>query len=271
VLLSVSFVVFNVTQVSITLRIVSFTARLIRISLNFSTHQKFFDLFLNNSDIDEITKNAATTMLFATTTFRMINFYWNRMRFVNIVKAFDEGLRSLVESADESTKRVIDGSIRYMRNLTAAFWISALITANMMCINSTVQWFYFKQDSGAYPPTILRSWFPFDYIRNFWVIYGVQYYIMDVGMLIVPCWHAFIVSMMVFVIVELKILNQKLSKVDNEAQLVECIEKREKLFKSVGELSSLNSSSVFLDFLVFSVLLCTLLFQATQVNAGNGR
>jgi odorant receptor len=227
---------------------------------------KFVDLFQNFSDVDEITKNAATTVLFATTSFRMVNFYCNRMRFVIIIKEVDEGLRSLMASADESGKKVIDLSVRYMRKLTGAFWISALITANMMCINSAVQWLCFESEPSSYPPSILRSWFPFeDYRKHFWVIYAVQYYIMNIGMLIVPCWHVFIVSLMVFVIIELKVLNQKLCNVAEESQLVECIEKREKLFKLVREISALNSSSFFLDFLVFSVLLCALLFQATQV------
>ena len=188
---------------------------------------------------------------------------------MNIVKAVDDGLQILIQSADESTRKIIASSVTYMRNLTAVFWISALITANMMCINSAVQSFFYEPDKTSYPPTILRSWFPFEnYSNHFWLIYIVQYYIMNVGMLIafMRSWHAFIVSMMVFVITKLKILNHKLAETENESQLVKCIDEREKLFGTVHELSSLISSSVFLDFLVFSVLLCTLLFQATQVN-----
>lgn len=224
-------------------------------------------MFQHFRDIDEITKNAATTLLFATTSFRMISFYWNRMRFVNLVKAVDEGLEVLIESADETTRKIIANSVSYMRNLTAVFWVSALITANMMCINSVMQSFFYEPDKVSYPPTILRSWFPFeDYSRHFWLIYAIQYYIMNVGMLIVPCWHAFIVSMMVFVITKLQILNHKLAETKDESHLVKCVDEREKLFGIVRELSSLISSSVFLDFLVFSVLLCALLFQASQVN-----
>jgi odorant receptor len=225
-------------------------------------------LFQNFRDIDEITKNAATTLLFVTTSFRMVKFYWNRMRFVNITRSVDDGLRALTESSDGSTKKVVSGSVAYMRKLTVVFWVSALITANSMCINSVVQRLFYSSEVSSHPPTILRSWFPFsDYRQHFWVIYAVQYYIMNVGMLIVPCWHLFIVSLMLFIITDLKVLNQQLTEVEEESQLVKCIEKREKLVETVRELSSLINSSVFLDFLVFSVLLCALLFQTTQVGA----
>lgn len=223
-------------------------------------------MFGNFRDINEITKNAATTLLFATTSFRMINFYWNRLRYVNIIKEVDGGLTEAMKSDDVNAKKVIASSVAYMRNLTASFWISALITGNLMCINSAVQSLYYQPDASSYPPSILRSWFPFDdYWNRFWVIYAIQYYIMNVGMLIVPCWHAFIVSIMVFVIVKLKILNHEVSGVDGDSQLVKCVNEREKLFGTVRELSSLISSSLLLDFFVFSILLCALLFQATQV------
>lgn len=270
VILSVSFVLFNITQVSISLRIVQPISRLIIFDYSLNTTRKFIDLFQNFRDINEITKNAATTLLFATTSFRMINFYWNRLRYINIIKAVDDDLKKTVESADEIEKKKIERTVAYMRNLTASFWISALITGNLMCINSAVQAFYYQPDaspSSSHPPSILRSWFPFeDYWNHFWVIYAIQYYVMNVGMLIVPCWHVFIVSIMVFVILKLKILNHQLCAVDGDEKLVKCVNEREKLFGIVRELSSLISSSLLLDFIVFSILLCALLFQATQVN-----
>lgn len=122
-------------------------------------------------------------------------------------------------------------------------------------------------------PLILPCWFPFeDYWKKFWIIFGIEYYIMNVGMLIVPCWHSFIVCMMGYVIINLKILNYKLSsmrEVDDEKfrnfELIKCVDHRERLVCFIRELSSLISSSLFLDFIIFSLLLCMLLFQASQV------
>lgn len=220
------------------------------------TTQKFVDLFQNFHDINEITKNAATTLLFATTSFRMINFYRSRLRYVNIIKQVDAELVELGSSNDGTVKTIIDSSVSYMQRLTTIFWISALITGNMMCINSAFQALRYQPDgSSSHPPSILRSWTPFDdYWNHFWVIYAIQYYVMNVGMLIVPCWHAFIVSVMVFVIVKLKVLNHELCGIDEDMQLVKCVNEREKLFEIVRELSSLISSSLMLDFIVFSVL-----------------
>ncbi|KAL7020154.1 hypothetical protein ACKWTF_011387 [Chironomus riparius] len=122
-------------------------------------------------------------------------------------------------------------------------------------------------------PLILPCWFPFDdYWKKFWIIFGIEYYIMNIGMLIVPCWHSFIVSMMGYVIINLKILNYKLSNMREidiikfrNVELIKCVDHRERLVCFIRELSSLISSSLFLDFIIFSLLLCMLLFQASQV------
>ena len=95
-------------------------------------------------------------------------------------------------------------------------------------------------------------------------------------MLIVPCWHAFIVAIMIFVIVLLKCLNYELEHVQEVTQygkssnslLVECIEKHLRVVAFVKELASLISSALFVDFTIFSILLCALLFQASQVDVG---
>lgn len=228
---------------------------------------KFVDLFQNFNNINEITRNAATTLLFVTTSFRMINFYWNRMRYVNMVKLVDGGLSELMRLDDAVVASIKSSSIKYERNLTASFWIIALITGNLMCANTAVQALLIE--SNGTRRLILSSWFPFDSQNHFWLCYAIQYFIMNIGMVIVPCWHSFIVSIMVFVIMRLKLLNHELCKIDGstDAQLVKCVNERQKLVDFVVELSSLISSSIFLDFVVFSVLLCALLFQATQVNS----
>lgn len=225
---------------------------------------QFIDLFQHFNNVDEITQNAATTLLFATTAFRMINFYRNRMRYVSIVKTVDAGLRELMTLSDETTKQIIANSIEYKRCLSSIFWFIALTTGNLMCLHSALQ-----AVRGIEKSLILKSWFPFDGQRDhFWFCYSVQYFVMNIGMLIVPCWHSFIVSIMIFVIMKLKVLNHKLSglKEDDDKVLMACINERKKLFNFVQELVSLISSSIFLDFIVFSVLLCALLFQATRVS-----
>lgn len=129
---------------------------------------------------------------------------------------------------------------------------------------------------SSFPPVILRSWYPFDdQWKHFWIIYPIQYSIMNIGMIIVPCWHSFIVSIMVFVIIKLKLLNLELSEIvevaktgkhSGNVELVKCVNERQQMVDFVAELSSLISPALFFDFIIFSVLLCALLFQATQVN-----
>lgn len=174
----------------------------------------------------------------------------------------------MMKREEEAERKIITSCITYARRLTVSFWSIAVFTGSLMCINSAVQVNSYEPGQGP-PPSILRSWFPFDHS---WIIYGIQFYVMNIGMLIVPCWHSFIVSFMVFGIMRLKILNHKLTKIEenpDNCQLVTCLNEREKLLAFIEELSSLISSSLFLDFILFSSLLCALLFQATRVRCCN--
>lgn len=130
----------------------------------------------------------------------------------------------------------------------------------------------------TFPPVILRSWFPFEnQWKYFYWVYFIQYYIMSIGMLIVPCWHSFIVAIMIYAIVLLKCLNHNLQNImenvvndgkKHNEQLIDCIEKHKQIVAFVRELSTLISLGLFVDFIIFSILLCALLFQASQVEIG---
>jgi hypothetical protein len=89
--------------------------------------------------VNEIAENASTTLLFTTTSFRMLNFYWNRTRYVNLIKALHENVTNLQKYGDRKVKQIIIESVKYMQVLTTVFWISALITGNMMCIKSAIE------------------------------------------------------------------------------------------------------------------------------------
>ena len=91
-----------------------------------------------------MTKNASTTLLFTTTTFRMIHFYLHRMRFVNLVKVMNDGVVKIQKYGNKYSKDILDIKVKYTRNLTIIFWVFALITAMTMCINSFIQSFFYE-------------------------------------------------------------------------------------------------------------------------------
>lgn len=74
----------------------------------------------------------------------MVNFYWNRMRYVNIINTLHDGLIQMMSSQDEQAKLIIASEMRYMKRLTKAFWICALITGNLMCFHSAIQSFFYS-------------------------------------------------------------------------------------------------------------------------------
>lgn len=111
-------------------------------------HQ-YIDLFQNLNNLNNIAENAPTTLLFTTTSFRMLNFYWNRTRYVNLTKAMTENITNVQKFGDEKIKQIVSGSVKYMWRLTILFWISALVTGNMMCIKSAfdVVLYHFREQT----------------------------------------------------------------------------------------------------------------------------
>ncbi|XP_065077055.1 odorant receptor 56a [Ochlerotatus camptorhynchus] len=274
---------------------VCFTASMLAFNVT-----QYVDLYQVWGNVGEMTANAATTLLFTTTILRILHFYWNRAKFNNAIKTADEGVQHILRFGCGQEKLIFWWNVKYMKQLTAVFWICALVTANTMCVYALVQYHSLESMDRTNstepfePPTILRSWYPTDNIMDSFVpIYLIQLYIMYVGQLIVPCWHVFMVSLMVYVRTALMILNYKLAHLDqyvvsglrsgrkikkiNDPEeerctirrelIIECIQQQHKIYDFTRELEGLTRAAVFMDFVVFSVLLCALLFEASMTQS----
>uniref|UniRef100_A0A7G3AS51 Odorant receptor n=1 Tax=Lutzomyia longipalpis TaxID=7200 RepID=A0A7G3AS51_LUTLO len=270
---SVTFTIFNITQ--------------------------HIDLVSLWGNLDEMTTNAATTLLFTTTVFRLVNFFRNRKTYTTLVAELDDFLRQLMETKVVEEMKIIKRNLKYTKELTIAFWTIALTTGNLMCVQSFILSFIYEPhivydpltntSQTSFPPVILRSWFPFeDQWEHFYKVYFIQFYSMWVGMIIVPCWHAFIVALMIFAILRLQILNHQLQHIENyiciDAKrsnveqpkepknlinfLTDSLVEQIKIRNYVKQLEKLIAGSIFLDFVVFSVLLCALLFQGSRTKFG---
>lgn len=236
---------------------------------------QYVDLFKKLHDINQATNNAATTLLFTTCVFRMFNFYWNRTRYITLIRNVDSDLQEYLKSADSFTTQSIKSSQKYVKYLTAGFWMCAMITANTMCFHSLIKSFFYEPTLSAenvtisQPPVILGSWFPFeDQWQNFGFVYSTQFYIMWLGMIIVPGQHVFIMGIMVYFIAVLKILSHRLEHLIGTKNLNDITVKHRRLQNLARELESLITNAMFLDFVVFSALLCALLFQISQSHLG---
>ncbi|XP_035790000.1 odorant receptor 56a-like [Anopheles albimanus] len=271
---------------------------------------QYVDLYQVWGNVSDVTANAATTLLFTTIIFRVIFFYLNRTRFNNIIRVAHEGVERIRKSEWLEEREILDQNVRYLKRLTAVFWSCALITANTMCVYALVEHFVYKRSpsnellatigsimnsttsaKSTYPATILRSWYPtYDGTRNhFAEIYLIQLYIMYVGQLIVPTWHMFMVTLMIYGRVECSVLNHRLrnlslyhapvsasqitapDRVNNPERrslIIDCIQRQSALVAFTKELQQLTRAAVFLDFVVFSVLLCALLFEASMTTSG---
>lgn len=126
---------------------------------------------------------------------------------------------------------------------------------------------------------ILRSWLPISQSwNNFLIYYTVHFYVMWVGMLIVPCWHAFIAALMIYVMMELKIIQNRVQNFKDYLRpdynpddlyefLVQCIKKQIEIKGYVNRLFRLIERSVFLDFVIYSALICALLYHASAAKS----
>ncbi|XP_053681693.1 odorant receptor 56a [Sabethes cyaneus] len=256
-----------------------FTASLLAFNVT-----QYVDLYQVWGNVGAMTANASTTLLFSTTIIRLFHFYWNRTRFNDAIRQADEGTQQILQKANTDQRLILADNVKYIKRLTAVFWICALVTANSMCVYSLIQYFG-AQSKELAKVTILRSWYPAENaMEHFAAIYCIQLYIMYVGQLIVPCWHVFMVSLMVYVRMALMVLNYKLEHLRGtgakqwkdldekgllslQDTIVECIQMQHGLYEYTRELESLLRGAVFMDFVVFSVLLCALLFEASVTSS----
>lgn len=99
---------------------------------------------------------------------------------------------------------------------------------------------------------------------------------MWVGMLIVPCWHSFIAGLMIYIILELKLMQNRLTNFNDyltattsasDEQVYQflsvCVQKQISLKIFVNKLLTLIKRSIFLDFIIYSALICALLYHAS--------
>uniref|UniRef100_A0A182SEP5 Odorant receptor n=1 Tax=Anopheles maculatus TaxID=74869 RepID=A0A182SEP5_9DIPT len=275
---------------------------------------QYVDLWQVWGSVSDMTANAATTLLFTTTIFRIIFFYFHRARFNSIIQAAHTGIERILGDGWDDEREIVASNVRYLSRLAVVFWSCALVTANMMCVYSLVLYLMYEeapvsspiagQPSSSsnepngttlqqYPTPILRSWYPATEgkDKHFLEIYLIQLYIMYVGQLIVPSWHMFMVTLMIYGRTECSVLNHRLcfldryhkpdqttpkttpnpDCVDNEERrtlIIDCIKRQANVVAFTRELEQLTRAAVFLDFVVFSVLLCALLFEASMTTSG---
>ncbi|XP_049539252.1 odorant receptor 56a-like [Anopheles darlingi] len=251
---------------------------------------QYVDLYQVWGNVSDMTANAATTLLFTTIIFRVIFFYVHRTRFNNIIRVAHDGVERIRKSEWVEEREILDHNVAYLKRLTAVFWSCALLTANTMCVYALVEHCTIPVKS-THPATILRSWYPtYNGKANHFVeIYLIQLYIMYVGQLIVPTWHMFMVTLMIYGRAECSVLNHRLrnlshyhapvlasenrapDRVNNPERrslIIDCIQRQSALVAFTKELEQLTRAAVFLDFVVFSVLLCALLFETSMTTSG---
>lgn len=124
--------------------------------------------------------------------------------------------------------------------------------------------------------------------RLVYVAYVIQFCVMWMGMIIVPSWNTLMVALMANAIIALQQLNGQLQQplaynkgdtvarstkqrrvsadVRMYAHLCDCVKKLHRVRSTVKDLEALMRPFIFLDFMMFSVLLCALLFQASRVS-----
>lgn len=100
-------------------------------------HMDLVSLFGN---IEEMTINAATTLLFTTTVSRFFDFYTKRGEFIELILELDLNVRRMLKDNWKSERPIIQEHINYTNKLTVLFWICALVTANSMCVHTMVEY-----------------------------------------------------------------------------------------------------------------------------------
>lgn len=105
------------------------------------------DLISLFGNIEEMTINAATTLLFTTTLSRFYDFYTNRRAYYNVIFEADVNLRRAMKNDWKMERPIIQEQIVYINKLTVFFWVCALITANSMNLQAIIEYLVGRNDA----------------------------------------------------------------------------------------------------------------------------
>lgn len=133
------------------------------------------------------------------------------IEWLRLLRQVDDDITHTRNHGTAREKEILDRHLRYAKFVTVVYWGVCTTTAILMSVTAPIRP-YIQDDAIAQSaPLIFRSWFPFSISGpEYYAAYFIQLYIMALCCLIIPGWNSLMVTMMVYVIIELEQINWKL-------------------------------------------------------------
>ncbi|KAL9915283.1 odorant receptor 56a [Glossina fuscipes] len=245
--------------------------------------------------------SCATAFLYLSTSITIVNAFFQRARVVRMCTFLHEDINKLMELADEREKKMFADTVKYLRYVTVILWTPSVLAGFIAYADCFYRTIFMPETvfnipqvlRGEAEPILLFQLFPFGEVYdNFLIGYLGACYALFLGITTIPCWHTFITCLMKYIVLKFQIINKRLKEMDisklspnfslqldmidnlNENDLNYwrlkmcefCVKEQTKIKWFANEIQALIRIPVFLDFIIFSVLICFLFYALTTDN-----
>ncbi|TMW44128.1 hypothetical protein DOY81_010793 [Sarcophaga bullata] len=243
--------------------------------------------------------SCATAFLYLSTSIATTSAFFQRTRVVRMVTFMHKDLTALFRITDAEEEEMLAQTIKYVRVVTIVMWSPSLLAGFIAYVDCFYRTAFMPETvfnipavrNGTAQAILLFQLFPFGEVYdNFVVGYLGACYALFLGITTIPCWHTFVCCLMKYIVLKYGIMFKRLETYDisklsstiDQQKLSQlspqelqywhtkmcafCVEEQIKLRWFTKELQMLIRIPVFLDFIIFSLLICFLFY---AIAAGN--
>ncbi|XP_016976774.1 odorant receptor 56a [Drosophila rhopaloa] len=247
-------------------------------------------VFRGYENLNDGATSWATAVQYVAMSIATFNAYVQRGRVVHLLRVANADLQNLLSEADDREMELVVETQVYTRNITLALWVPSIFAGSMAYLDCIYRTFFLPKSvfnvpavrRGEEQPILMFQLYPFgELIDNFVIRYFGAWYVLALGIGVIPLWHTFITCLMKYVNLKLQVLNKRVEEMDitrlnpyldidrlSPSELTywrmqlfkEFIEEQIRIRKYVKELQQLICVPVMADFIIFSIPMCFLFF-----------
>lgn len=250
--------------------------------------------FLSLLKIGNGIDNLAVTFHVIAFSISIANGFYYRPRFYRLIMVLHDDINNLLKVADQHELDIFQKTCKYISGLTKGLYlckIAAVIVLGGDLIYAVISKPEFLLSEANFSnstavPALIFKLFPYHEIfNNFIVGYIAALLFVIVGCTTFVPWHTFIICLMAYIVLKIKIINYRLTNIRSKSNLIYfkrsiaefseeektyfelmkiCINDQWNVRKFVKELEKLISFPVFMDFMIFTIIICFLLYNLTE-------
>ncbi|XP_017836731.1 odorant receptor 56a [Drosophila busckii] len=243
-------------------------------------------LALSYEQLSDGATNWATAVQYFAVSIATMNAFAQRERVVVMLRGAHADLQRLMLQADAQELELLLSTQRYVRSITLLLWVPSVVAGLLAWLDCIYRTIFLPQTvfnsaavrRGEAQPILLYKLYPFGQLcDNFIIGYLGPWYALFLGVSTIPLWHTFVSCLMKYVTFKQQLLNRRVRQMNvqrltsrrikpaelNYWRLKLCatfVEEQQQIRSFVHQIQQLICVPVMADFIIFSVLMCFLLF-----------